>query len=66
MIEGARSAKSSGMTVASFTGMSGGELSKISDINIIIPSYTVSRIQEMHITIGQMLCNALEINLGLV
>ncbi len=66
VIEGAKSAKSIGMTVASFTGMSGGNLSKFSDINIAIPSNTVSRIQEMHITIGQMLCNALEINLGLV
>ena len=66
IIEGAKSAKSIGMTVASFTGMSGGNLSKFSDINIAIPSNTVSRIQEMHITIGQMLCNALEINLGLV
>lgn len=66
VIEGAKSAKSIGMTVVGFTGMSGGDLSKFSDINIMIPSNTVSRIQEMHITIGQMLCNALEINLGLV
>lgn len=66
IIEGVKSAKLIGMTVVAFTGMSGGELSKLSDINIIIPSDTVSRIQEMHITIGQMLCNALEINLGLV
>ena len=29
------------------------------------PSDTTARIQEMHITLGQMLCGALEIELGL-
>jgi len=33
---------------------------------IIVPSNTTARIQEMHILIGQMLCAALEIDLGLV
>ncbi len=32
---------------------------------IAIPAKNTSRIQEMHILIGQMLCNALEHNLGL-
>ena len=33
---------------------------------LVVPSHTTSRIQEMHITLGQMLCGALEIELGLV
>ena len=66
VIAGAKAAKSMGMIVVAFTGLSGGELVKFSDISIKIPSKTVSRIQEMHITIGQMLCNALELHLGLV
>ena len=33
---------------------------------LIVPSRTTARIQEMHITLGQMLCGALELRLGLV
>ena len=66
IITAVHKAKSMGMTVISFTGVTGGQLAKHSDISIKIPSSVVSRIQEMHITIGQMLCNALEIRLGLV
>ncbi len=36
------------------------------DILLNVPSTTTARIQEMHITLGQMLCGALELNLGLV
>ena len=66
VIEAVKTAKSMGIKVAAFTGMSGDKLIEISDIGIKIPSNTVSRVQEMHITIGQMLCNALEKHLGLV
>jgi hypothetical protein len=31
-----------------------------------VPSETTARIQKMHITLGQMLCGALEVELGLV
>jgi D-sedoheptulose 7-phosphate isomerase len=30
----------------------------------VIPSDTTARIQEMHIMLGQMLCNAIEYRLG--
>ena len=66
VIEAVKAAKSMGIKVVAFTGMSGDKLIEISDIGIKIPSNTVSRVQEMHITIGQMLCNALEKHLGLV
>jgi Mrp family chromosome partitioning ATPase len=36
------------------------------DISLVVPSSTTARIQEMHITLGQMLCGGLEIRLGLV
>ena len=32
---------------------------------LIVPSKTVARIQEMHITLGQIFCGALERALGL-
>lgn len=53
------------MTVG-FLGRDGGKIAPACDLPIIIPSNTTARIQEMHITIGQMLCGALEQKLGLV
>ncbi len=48
-----------------FTGESGGDLHGNVDIILAVPSNTVARIQEMHITLGQMLVGALEYRLGL-
>jgi len=51
---------------AALSGKDGGDLIGLADPLLIVPSYTTSRIQEMHITLGQMLCGALEKGLGLV
>ena len=51
-------------TVA-LTGCDGGKLHGLADPLLIVPSKTTARIQEMHILLGQMLCGALEIELGL-
>lgn len=59
-------AKKMGIPVVGFTGKTGGAMADLCDILINVPSTTTARIQEMHITLGQMLCGALEINLGLV
>jgi D-sedoheptulose 7-phosphate isomerase len=59
-------AKKMGVTVVGFTGKTGGAMASLCDILINVPSTTTARIQEMHITLGQMLCGALELNLGLV
>ena len=58
--------KEIGMTAAALAGRDGGELVGLADPLVIVPSSTTARIQEMHITLGQMLCGALEIELGLV
>jgi D-sedoheptulose 7-phosphate isomerase len=60
-------AKAMGLVCATLTGKGGGELvkRKLADIALIVPSNTTARIQEMHITLGQMLCGALERALGL-
>jgi D-sedoheptulose 7-phosphate isomerase len=42
------------------SGRDGGEIKEIADVNIIIPSSDTARIQEMHILIGHLLCEALE------
>ncbi len=59
-------ARASGLTAAAFTGGDGGKLVGLADPILIVPSRTPARIQEMHITLGQMLCGALEGELGLV
>lgn len=59
-------ARQNGLTTVGLTGGNGGEMGPLSDILLKIPSSTTSRIQEMHITLGQMLCGALEYRLGLV
>lgn len=53
------------ITIA-LTGESGGDLNGKVDILLKVPSGTVSRIQEMHITLGQMFIGALEYRLGLI
>lgn len=64
VIRGLTIAKEMGMTAAALTGGKGGELPGLADPLLIVPSTTTARIQEMHITLGQMLCGALETSLG--
>ncbi|MCH9000797.1 MAG: phosphoheptose isomerase, partial [Proteobacteria bacterium] len=55
-----------GLMAAALSGRDGGELAGLADPLLIVPSATTARIQEMHITLGQMFCGALERALGLV
>ena len=60
-------ASTMGLKTIAFTGKGGGKIPATNpDVTIIIPSDTTARIQEMHITLGQMLCGALEQKLGLI
>lgn len=61
-----QTAQKLGITAAAFSGRDGGDLNGLADPLLIVPSSTTARIQEMHIALGQMLCGALEISLGLV
>lgn len=58
-------ARAQGLVAAALSGGDGGGLPGLADPLLIVPSQTTARIQEMHITLGQMLCGALEIDLGL-
>lgn len=53
-------AREMGVVPASLCGKDGGELVGIADPLLIVPSNTTARIQEMHITLGQMLCDVVE------
>ena len=59
-------ARRMGIITVGFTGKTGGDMAGLCEILLNVPSTTTARIQEMHITLGQMMCGALEINLGLV
>ncbi len=54
-----------GIKTILFTGKTTRFAEKITNEIISIPAKNTSRIQEAHILIGQMLCNALEFKLGL-
>ena len=59
-------AREMGITAAALGGNDGGQLNGLADPLLVVPSRTTARIQEMHILLGQMLCGALEKELGLV
>ena len=61
-----KQAKAMGLIAAGLTGRDGGDLPGLADPLLVVPFDVTARIQEMHITLGQMLCGALEIELGLV
>jgi D-sedoheptulose 7-phosphate isomerase len=58
-------AKTLGLRTVVLTGGDGGEAARVAELALIVPSAATARIQEMHIALGQMLCAALEIELGL-
>ncbi len=66
VIKGLKKAKAMGLVAAGLGGKGGGRMTGLADPLLVVPSDTTARIQEMHITLGQMLCGALEQELGLV
>lgn len=54
-----RANEADAITIA-FTGNSGGELSLITDICFRVPSSSTPRIQEVHITVGHIICDLVE------
>lgn len=66
VIKALQTARSMGMKTVGFAGRTGGEMIDLCDSLITIPADDTGRIQEMHITIGHILCGVLEKKLGLV
>lgn len=66
IIAALREARRLGVVTTALGGKGGGAMVGLADPILIVPSDTTARIQEMHITLGQMLCGALELRLGLV
>jgi D-sedoheptulose 7-phosphate isomerase len=60
VINGIKLADQLGCKTIGFSGNSGGELSSLCDVNILIPSTVTARIQEMHIVIGHVICQLID------
>jgi D-sedoheptulose 7-phosphate isomerase len=65
LVAGLRAARAGGLAVAALCGRDGGMLRALADPLLLVPAEETARIQEMHITLGHMLCAALERELGL-
>lgn len=65
VLAGLKQAKAMKLVTAALGGKNGGDLKGLADHLLVVPSDTTARTQEMHIMLGQMLCGAIEIELGL-
>ena len=60
IIKAIKAAKEKGMKIIGFLGGNGGKIKSLVDVQIIIPSFNVQRIQEGHITVGHIICELVE------
>ncbi len=60
IVNAIHAAKAKGITTVALVGRDGGEMGKIADYAIIVPSNDTPRIQESHILIGHMICDIIE------
>ncbi|MEW6171227.1 MAG: D-sedoheptulose 7-phosphate isomerase [Candidatus Omnitrophota bacterium] len=63
VIQAIKIAKKNRIKTIALTGGNGGELARISDISLVVPSNITARIQETHILIGHIICELVENNL---
>jgi D-sedoheptulose 7-phosphate isomerase len=60
MIEGFRKASEMGMKTIALTGKDGGEVLRMADYALNVHSSSTPRIQEVHITVGHIICELVE------
>ena len=53
-------AKEKGILSVALVGKDGGEMAKMADIALVVPSNSTPRIQESHILIGHIICDIIE------
>ena len=66
VLAGLRCAREKGAATIGLTGGSGGDMGSVCDVVLVAPSSVTARIQEIHILLGHLLCEALERRLGYV
>ncbi|HSE84375.1 MAG TPA: SIS domain-containing protein [Thermodesulfobacteriota bacterium] len=60
VIKAIETAKALGLKTIGFTGGDGGKIKKLVDCNINVPSTSIPRIQEVHITLAHTICELIE------
>jgi len=60
IINAFNSAKEKRITTIALVGKDGGEMARLADYSLIVPSDSTPRIQESHILIGHILCDIIE------
>ena len=60
VLKAAEAARDMSMLVVGFTGESGGELKRLADLCLAVPSSQTNYIQEMHIACGHIVCGLVE------
>jgi D-sedoheptulose 7-phosphate isomerase len=65
VLAGLAAARMRGCVAAGLAGRDGGRMVGLAEPLLIVPARSTPRIQELHITLGHMLCAALEAELGL-
>ncbi len=63
VIKGFEAAKKIGMTTIAFTGRDGGEIGRMVDFHLNVSSNSTPRIQEVHITVGHVICEMVDFKL---
>ncbi len=60
VVKALQAAKSIGIGTIGLTGQSGGQMRSLCDLCICVPSTVTARVQEVHLTIGHLLCGLVE------
>lgn len=60
VVNAMKQCKDLGVTAVAMTGEAGGQMKELSDYCINVPSSNTARIQEVHITVGHIICKAIE------
>ncbi len=63
IFNGIQAAKKKSITTVTFLGKDGGMCRGLSDYEIMIPSKSTARVQEMHLFLGHILCDMIDENL---
>jgi D-sedoheptulose 7-phosphate isomerase len=63
VVKGLEAAKKIGMVTIGLTGRDGGDIAKIADYALNVSSTSTPRIQEVHITVGHVICEMVDFKL---
>ncbi len=60
VVEGLQTAREVGLATVALSGGDGGPVARAAELAIVVPSRNTPRIQEVHITIGHVLCDLVD------